>query len=80
MAHTRPTPAEILRTQLEIKRRTLPLWLRPQLGELIDMLDHWVQSVEQRIAATDGRVRGIDKMPSAASLELLNRPLENQRA
>ncbi len=56
MAHTRPTPAEILRTQLEIKRRTLPIFLRPQLGDLIDMLDDWVKSVEQRQAALEGRL------------------------
>lgn len=71
--HHRPTPATILRTQLEIKRRTLPTFLRPQLVDLIGMLDDWVLSVEQRVAALEGRVRGIDKMPSRESLELLTR-------
>lgn len=80
MAHTRPTPAEILRTQLEIKRRTLPIFLRPQLGDLLAMIDDWVQSVETRLAGLGARVDRGDKMPSAAALELLNQPLEGQHA
>lgn len=59
----RPTPAAILRSELELKRRTLPMFLRPQLGDLLSMLDDWVHSVELRLSAIDAR----DK--SAAALE-----------
>lgn len=61
-----------MRTQLEIKRRTLPIFLRPQLGDLLAMIDDWVQSVETRLAGLGARVDRGDKMPSAAALELLN--------
>jgi hypothetical protein len=69
--HQRPTPAEILRNHLEIKRRTLPTFLRPQLVELIGMLDDWVLSVEQRMTILEGRQQRADKMPSPAALEML---------
>ena len=69
----RPTPAEVLRNHLEIKRRTLPTFLRPQLLELIGILDDWVISVEQRMTILEGRQQRADKLPSAASLELLTR-------
>jgi len=63
-----------LRAELQLKLRTLPMFLRPQFGDLISKLDDWVESVESRLTATDARVRGIDKIPSTAALELLNRP------
>ena len=69
--HRRPTPAEILRTHLEIKRRTLPSFLRPQLLELLGLWDDWVISVEQRLALLEGKQARADKMPSPAALELL---------
>lgn len=47
----RPTPAEILRAALEHKRRTLPIFLRPQLADVLGQLDDWVASVESRLAA-----------------------------
>jgi hypothetical protein len=58
------TPAEILRDELNIKTRTLPVFLRPQLGPVLGMLDMWVASVEARVAA-------LQKMPSAEVLAVL---------
>lgn len=53
------------------------MFLRPQLLELIGVLDDWVLAVEQRQASLEARMRGLDKMPSAAALDLLNQPVEN---
>jgi hypothetical protein len=69
----RLSPAELLRAELEHKRRTLPIFLKPQLGELLDRLDAYVDSTEKRLGAIDARLRAIDKMPSAAMLEQLTR-------
>jgi hypothetical protein len=58
------TAAEIFRDELQARTRTLPLFLRPQLGAILGMLDMWVASVEARLAA-------LQKMPSAAVLNAL---------
>jgi hypothetical protein len=49
----KPTPATLLRAELEHKRRTLPIFLKPQLGDVLDRLDDWVTSVETRLATLD---------------------------
>jgi hypothetical protein len=71
----KPSPFESLRAELALKRRTLPMFLRPQLGDVIDKLDDWIGSTEQRLAAQDARLRALDKMPSAESLDTLTRGL-----
>jgi hypothetical protein len=67
----RPTPAEILRAELEHKRRTLPIFLQPQLGDVLNHLDDWVASVEARLLSQDAQLRGLTKMPSPAALDAL---------
>jgi len=59
---------------LATKIVTLPLFLRPQLAPILGELFDWVESVETRLAALDGQVRALNKMPSAATLALLNTP------
>jgi hypothetical protein len=67
----KPTPGENIRAQLEHKRRTLPMFLRPQLGDVLGSLDDWIASVELRLAAQDAQIRGLNKMPSPAALDAL---------
>jgi hypothetical protein len=67
----KPTPGEILRAQLEHKRRTLPMFLRPQLGDVLAALDDWIAATETRLSDLDARVQRADKMPAAADLDRL---------
>jgi len=67
----KPSPGEILRAQLEHKRRTLPMFLRPQLGDVLAALDDWIEATETRLAGLDARVQRQDKMPAAADLDRL---------
>lgn len=70
----RPTPTELLRAELDHKRRTLPMFLRPQLGEVIHKLDHWITDTDARLVAIEAQIRALNKMPSPAALEVLVSP------
>ncbi len=69
MARTEGTAAEILTRELRQKVATLPIFIRPHLGDVLGMLDDWIQSVEARIAA-------LQKMPSAEALRVLTNEIQ----
>jgi hypothetical protein len=67
----RPQPGKLFRDALEHKRRTLPIFLRPQLADVLGQLDDWVASVELRLITIEARQRALDKLPAAESLDVL---------
>jgi len=71
MIHTELSPAAALRASLVRLRKTTPFIIGESLAPVLLALDVYVDSIERRMRALDVRLQGLDKMPSAAALELL---------
>jgi hypothetical protein len=65
------TPAAELRAELLRLRKTIPFVISDALGPLLRALDTYVGSIEERLASVDGRLQGLDQMPSSDALTLL---------
>jgi hypothetical protein len=68
------SPAAELRASLARLRKTVPFVIGEALAPVLRELESYVGSVERRFGAIDARLQGLDKMPSAAALELLTAP------
>lgn len=71
MIHTELPPAAALRASLLRLRNKIPFIIGESLSPVLLALDVYVDSLEHRMRALDLRLQGLDKMPSAAALELL---------
>lgn len=71
MVHTELSPAAALRAALMRLSKTTPFIIGNALEPLLHSLDAYVDSLERRLRTLEQRLQGLDKMPSAAALELL---------